>query len=183
MQAPAESDRPSTSPLAFEDNIRRAISAKLKSTSRSLNPRVIDLTQSTIFPHKSPRSEHGNSFQQTSFISEKLADSSRVMTPPQEEPIQPRIQHRNSQTKVCFMSIRMLNIEFLISFSRSMLFNILSILVIVIVLRKNVEKVNMAKKPIKHQLESMNIKVHFRTNMIKQLSINLNCLAIVTNGI
>lgn len=127
-RASPEPYRPTTAPLVLEENIRRAISARIKSNipSRSRNPRIIDLTDnfnnltnsSSRFQLKSKQiSENDNQFRQDSYINtssscDQFFDSSIVINPTNETPRtidnhedEPKILHRDSQCKVKIIHI------------------------------------------------------------------------------
>ena len=117
MQTSPEPSRPTTGLLILDEDVRRTVSARVKSNTpfRPLNPPVIDfsdsldqLTNSSIFQFKSNLCDSDNQFMQQSYTDsssrEQFLDSSVVITPPVEVrekiPDEAKTLRRNSQSQV-----------------------------------------------------------------------------------
>jgi hypothetical protein len=143
MQVLTEPYRPTTAPLILEENIRRTVSARIKSNtpSRALNPHVVDLSDNLSnfsFPQVQPTtSENDNPFMQefytdtssrdhfldTAVVTNRAVERTTMTVTDQDES---KILHRNSQSKVK-MNLFLMGIFFSQFDFRSQVFTILQI--------------------------------------------------------
>ena len=196
MQSTVESDRPITVPIAAEENTRRIISARNKTSApaRVFNPPVVDLLnsidqsidssavpckpkplESTTRPIVQRSSTDSNIPE--SFAESTVARSLPPMEIKEEIPTEAKPTRRNSHSKV---KNRRRVISSACAFHSSpMVFNILSISVVGNGIRKIDRIINPRKWIMMTALIPpingfMNTKVLFPRNMIKQYLFKLN---------